>query len=504
MALRRVLGLGGALGRRSCCSQHPLPPDFVEALRAVVGGPNVSTAMAVREQHGHDESMHACAPPDAVVWPQAVGQVQELAALCHRCRVPMVPFGTGTGLEGGVNAVQGGVCFDLSRMDAITELSLEDFSVAVEPGVTRKALNSYLRGTGLWFPVDPGADASLCGMAATGASGTNAVRYGTMRPNVLNLRVVLPDGRLFHTAGPGRQPRWAQGARPGWVRGCLGTCSPALCRKRAAGYDLTSLFVGSEGTLGFLTQATLRLHPLPEATAATIATFPSVRAAVDCTVQVLQAAVPVARIEFLDEVMVGACGRFSGLELPEAPLLLLELHGSRHSLAEQQRQAEEIVRLNGGSGLAWAEEPEERGRLWDMRHSAWYAALALRPGCQGYSTDVCVPISRLPDVVVETKRDLQDSSLTGPMVGHVGDGNFHCILLFNRQDPAEAQRIHAFTQRLGRRALAAGGTCTGEHGVGLGKRALLLEELGPEGLDTLRCIKAALDPHNLMNPGKVL
>uniref|UniRef100_A0A8D0F7I5 Probable D-lactate dehydrogenase, mitochondrial n=1 Tax=Strix occidentalis caurina TaxID=311401 RepID=A0A8D0F7I5_STROC len=427
--------------------QRPLPPDFVEALRAVVGAPNVSTAMAVREQHGHDESMHTCAPPDAVVWPQAVGQVQELAALCYRCRVPMVPFGTGTGLEGGVNAVQGGVCFDLSRMDAIAELSLEDFSVAVEPGVTRKALNSHLRGTGLWFPVDPGADASLCGMAATGASGTNAVRYGTMRPNVLNLRVVLPDGRLLHTAGPGRQPR-----------------------KRAAGYDLTSLFVGSEGTLGFLTQATLRLHPLPEAVAVTTATFPSVRAAVACTVQVLQAAVPVARIEFLDEVMVGACSRFSGLELPAAATLLLELHGSRHSLAEQQRQ--EIVQLNGGSGLAWAEEPEERGRLWAMRHSAWYAALALRPGC--------------------------------PMVGHVGDGNFHCLLIFDAQDPAEAQRVHTFTQRLGRRALAAGGTCTGEHGVGLGKRALLLEELGQEGLDTLCRIKAALDPHNLMNPGKVL
>ncbi|XP_076205538.1 putative D-lactate dehydrogenase, mitochondrial isoform X4 [Aptenodytes patagonicus] len=399
MALRRVLGLGGALGRRSCCSkvglhggtERPLPPDFVEALRAVVGGPNVSTAMAVREQHGHDESMHTCAPPDAVVWPQAVGQVQELAALCYRCRVPMVPFGTGTGLEGGVNAVQGGICFDLSRMDTITELSLEDFSVAVEPGVTRKALNNHLRGTGLWFPVDPGADASLCGMAATGASGTNAVRYGTMRPNVLNLRVVLPDGRLLHTAGPGRQ-----------------------ARKRAAGYDLTSLFVGSEGTLGFLTQATLRLHPLPEAAAVTTAAFPSVQAAVACTVQVLQAAVPVARIEFLDEVMVGACGRFSKLELPAAATLLLELHGSRRSLAEQQQQAEEIVRLNGGSGLAWAEEPEERGRLWDMRHSAWYAALALRPGCQGYSTDVCVPISRLPDVVVETKQDLQDSGLTGP------------------------------------------------------------------------------------------
>ncbi|KAL2300280.1 hypothetical protein Nmel_012251 [Mimus melanotis] len=583
MALRRVLALGAALGRRSCCSkcipdgsslfppQPSLPLDFVEALRAVVGAPNVSTATAVREQHGHDESMHPCAPPDVVVWPQAVGHVQELAALCHRCRVPMVPFGTGTGLEGGVNAVQGGVCFDLSRMDAIAELSLEDFSVTVEPGVTRKALNKHLRGTGLWFPVgtvgmkgvmglgvtalkecpwewkrhvpiafgdahsfvvdevlvvsmwewtpnphassahppltDPGADASLCGMAATGASGTNAVRYGTMRTNVLNLRVVLSDGRLLHTAGPGRQPR-----------------------KRAAGYDLTSLFVGSEGTLGFLTQATLRLHPLPEATAVTIASFPSVGAAVACTVQVLQAAVPVARIEFLDEVMADACGRFSKMELPAAATLLLELHGSRHSLAEQQQQMEEIVRQNSGSSLAWAEGLEEREQLWSMRHNAWYAALALRPGCQvrhkdgdngsstpgavsatalpslaqGYSTDVCVPISRLPDVVVETKQDLQASGLTGPMVGHVGDGNFHCILVFNSQDPEEAQHIHAFTQRLGRRALAAGGTCTGEHGVGLGKRALLQEELGQEGLDTLRSIKAALDPHNLMNPGKVL
>ncbi|XP_023790718.1 probable D-lactate dehydrogenase, mitochondrial [Cyanistes caeruleus] len=283
-----------------------------------------------------------------------------------------------------------------------------------------------------------------------------------------------------------------------------GARSPALRRKRAAGYDLTSLFVGSEGTLGFLTQATLRLHPLPEATAVTVTSFPSVGAAVACTVHVLQAAVPVARIEFLDEVMADACGRFSGMGLPAAATLLLELHGSRRSLAEQQQQTEEIVRQNGGSSLAWAEGLEEREQLWSMRHNAWYAALALRPGCQGYSTDVCVPISRLPDVVVETKQDLQASGLTGPMVGHVGDGNFHCILVFNSHDPEEAQRVHAFTQRLGRRALAAGGTCTGEHGVGLGKRALLQEELGQEGLDTLRSIKAALDPHNLMNPGKVL
>ncbi|XP_068812515.1 probable D-lactate dehydrogenase, mitochondrial isoform X2 [Struthio camelus] len=481
MAVRRLLGLAGAGGRRGCCAKRPLPADFVEALRAVAGAPHVSTAAAVREQHGRDESVHSCAPPDAVVWPRDVAQVQELAALCYRCDVPMVPFGTGTGLEGGVTAVQGGVCFDLSRMDRISELRVEDFTVAVEPGVTRKALNSYLRASGLWFPVDPGADASLCGMAATGASGTNAVRYGTMRPNVVNLRVVLPDGRLLHTAGPGRH-----------------------FRKSAAGYDLTSLFVGSEGTLGFLTRATLRLHPVPEAVVAAVSAFPSVRAAVDCTVSVLQAAVPVARIEFLDEVMVGACSRYSGVELPAAPTLFLELHGSQHSLAEQVRQTEELARLHGGSDFAWAQEAEERNRLWAARHNAWYAALALRPGCKGYSTDVCVPISRLPDIVVETKRDLEESGLTGPLVGHVGDGNFHCILIFDPEDPDETRRVKDFTDRLGRRALALDGTCTGEHGVGLGKRALLREEVGEEALATMRHIKAALDPKNLMNPGKVL
>ncbi|XP_065589542.1 probable D-lactate dehydrogenase, mitochondrial isoform X2 [Cyrtonyx montezumae] len=481
MALRCTLRLAGAVGRRGCCSQPPLPPVLLQALRAVAGDPNVSVSAAVRQQHGHDESMHRCAPPDAVVWPHDVEQLQEMVALCHQHRVPMLPYGTGTGLEGGVNAVQGGVCFNLSRMAAISELSVEDFSVAVEPGVTRKALNAHLRGTGLWFPVDPGADASLCGMAATGASGTNAVRYGTMRPNVLNLRVVLPDGSVLHTAGPGRS-----------------------ARKSAAGYDLTSLFVGSEGTLGFLTQATLRLHPLPEAVVAAACTFPSVRDAVSCTVQVLQVAMPVARIELLDEVMAGACSRYSHLDLPEVAMLFLELHGSQRGLAEQQQQAEELVQLHGGSVLAWAWAPEERERLWAARHNAWFAALALRPGCQGYSTDVCVPISRLPNVVLETQRDLRDSGLTGPMVGHVGDGNFHCILVFRADDPDEAQRVHDFAERLGRRALAAGGTCTGEHGVGLGKRALLREELGAVGLAAMRRIKDALDPLHLMNPGKVL
>ncbi|XP_075796805.1 putative D-lactate dehydrogenase, mitochondrial isoform X1 [Pelodiscus sinensis] len=482
MALRRLCRAPGALGSRGSSGlQGRLSGELVEALRAVVGSPNVSTAPAVREQHGRDESMHRCCPPDAVVWPQDVEQVSQLAGICYSHGLPIIPFGTGTGLEGGVTAVRGGVCFNLARMDRISALSTEDFSVAVEPGVTHKALNSYLRDTGLWFPVDPGADASLCGMAATSASGTNAVRYGTMRHNVLNLRVVLADGRVLHTAGPGRH-----------------------FRKSAAGYSLTGLFVGSEGTLGLITQATLRLHGSPEATVAAACAFPSVQAAVGCTVQVLQAGIPMARIEFLDDVMMAACNRFSGLSYAVAPTLFLEFHGSPGSLDEQVRQAGEIVQLNGGSDFAWAREPEARNKLWAARHNAWYAALALRPGSKGYSTDVCVPISRLPQIVDETHRDLQESGLTGPMVGHVGDGNFHCLLVLDPDDPDERRRVQEFATRLARRALALGGTCTGEHGVGLGKRQLLREEVGELGLDLMRQIKATLDPKNLMNPGKVL
>ncbi|XP_067386259.1 probable D-lactate dehydrogenase, mitochondrial isoform X4 [Emydura macquarii macquarii] len=484
MAARRLCrGVGAPVAaRRLCCTaQAQLPGKLVEALQAVVGTPNMSTALAVREQHGRDESMHSCSPPDAVVWPQDVEQVSKLAGICYSHRVPIIPYSTGTGLEGGVAAVKGGVCFNLTRMDRITALSTEDFTVAVEPGVTRKALNAYLRDSGLWFPVDPGADASLCGMAATSASGTNAVRYGTMRHNVLNLQVVLADGRVLHTAGPGRH-----------------------FRKSAAGYNLTGLFVGSEGTLGLITQATLRLHASPEATVAAVCAFPSVQAAVGCTVQVLQAGVPIARIEFLDDVMMDACNRFSGLTYAVAPTLFLEFHGSPSTVQEQVQQTEEIVQLNGGSDFAWAREPEARNKLWAARHNAWYAALALRPGSQGYSTDVCVPISRLPHIVGETHRDLQESGLTGPMVGHVGDGNFHCILVHDPADPAESQRIKEFATRLARRALALAGTCTGEHGVGLGKRHLLEEEVGALGVAIMRQIKATLDPKNLMNPGKVL
>uniref|UniRef100_A0A8C0JJL3 Probable D-lactate dehydrogenase, mitochondrial n=1 Tax=Canis lupus dingo TaxID=286419 RepID=A0A8C0JJL3_CANLU len=504
-SLLRAAATLGLFPRRGYCSrgaQGELSKGFVEALKAVVGSSHVSTAAAHREQHGHDESMHRCQPPDVVVWPQNVEQVSRLAALCYSQGLPIIPFGTGTGLEGGVCAVQGGVCINLTHMDRILKLNPEDFSVVVEPGVTRKALNTYLRDSGLWFPVDPGADASLCGMVATGASGTNAVRYGTMRDNVLNLEVVLPGGRLLHTAGLGPQ---AYGQKPivSWLGTYLPSVSPGS-RKSAAGYNLTGLFVGSEGTLGLITAATLRLHPVPEATVAATCAFPSVQAAVDTTVHILQAAVPVARIEFLDEVMMDACNRHSQLNCPVAPTLFLEFHGSEQALAEQIQRAEEIAGHNGASLFSWAKEAEERRRLWAARHSAWYAALALRPGCKGYSTDVCVPISRLPEILVQTKEDLKASGLTGTIVGHVGDGNFHCILLVDPEDTEEVRRVMAFGEQLGRRALALHGTCTGEHGIGLGKQQLLQEEVGAVGMETMRQLKAMLDPQGLMNPGKVL
>ncbi|XP_073746595.1 probable D-lactate dehydrogenase, mitochondrial isoform X3 [Callorhinus ursinus] len=425
--LLRAAATWGLFPWRGYCSrgtQGELSKGFVEALKAVVGSPHVSTAAADREQHGHDESMHRCQPPGAVVWPQNVEQVSRLAALCYSQGVPIIPFGTGTGLEGGVCAVQGGVCINLTHMDRILKLDPEDFCVVVEPGVTRKTLNTYLRDSGLWFPVDPGADASLCGMVATAASGTNSVRYGTMRDNVLNLEVVLPGGRLLHTAGAGRH-----------------------FRKSAAGYNLTGLFVGSEGTLGLITAATLRLHPAPEAAVAATCAFPSVQAAVDTTVHILQAALPLARIEFLDEVMMDACNRHSRLTCSVAPTLFLEFHGSERALAEQIERAE---------------------------------------------------------ILVQTKEDLKASGLTGAIVGHVGDGNFHCILLVDPEDAEELRRVKAFGEHLGRRALALHGTCTGEHGIGLGKRQLLQEEVGAVGMETMRQLKATLDPRGLMNPGKVL
>ncbi|XP_035498599.2 probable D-lactate dehydrogenase, mitochondrial [Scophthalmus maximus] len=451
------------------------------SFRSVCGDDGVSVGEAVREQHGKDESVHSCCPPDVVLFPRCVEEVSALAKVCQRHRLPIIPFGTGTGLEGGVTAMQGGVCFSLRNMDQVLDLHPEDFDVTVEPGVTRKTLNAFLRDTGLWFPVDPGADASLCGMAATSASGTNAVRYGTMRENVMNLEVVLADGTVVHTAGKGRRSR-----------------------KTAAGYNLTNLFVGSEGTLGIITKTTLRLYGVPEATASAVCSFPSVQDAVDSTVQILQAGVPIARMEFLDDVMIDACNRFSRLSNPVTPTLFLEFHGSEQSLKEQVNTTEEITRSNGGSDFQWAQDAETRERLWKARHDAFYAATALRPGCKAYSTDVCVPLSRLPQIIVDTKEDLIENGLTGPIAGHVGDGNFHCLLVVDPDDPEELQRLHLFTDRLARRALALDGTCTGEHGVGLGKRALLREEMGPGAIQVMQGLKDTLDPHNLMNPGKIL
>ncbi|XP_071972989.1 probable D-lactate dehydrogenase, mitochondrial isoform X2 [Engystomops pustulosus] len=454
---------------------------LVDDLRTLVGDCNISTANAVREQHGRDESMHSCQPPDVVIWPQNVEQVSKVASLCYTHNIPIIPFGTGTGLEGGVSALKGGVCFDLTRMDKILNLNTDDFYVTVEPGVTRKTLNAYLRDSGLWFPVDPGADASLCGMVATSASGTNAVRYGTMRDNVINLEVVLPDGRVLCTAGKDRS-----------------------FRKTSAGYNLTSLFVGSEGTLGIITKATLRLYGVPEATVAAVCAFPSVQAAVDSTVQILQCGIPIARIEFLDDVMINACNKYNDLGYPVLPTLFLEFHGSENGVNEQVQQAAEITQLNGGSDFTWATDQEQRNKLWTARHNAWYAALALRPGCRGYSTDVCVPISKLPQIIVETKEDLITSRLTGPIAGHVGDGNFHCIMVLDLNDKEEVRKVKEFTDRLARRALAMNGTCTGEHGIGIGKRKLLQEEIGEVGIEAMKQIKTIFDPKNIMNPGKVV
>ncbi|XP_061679643.1 probable D-lactate dehydrogenase, mitochondrial isoform X2 [Syngnathoides biaculeatus] len=399
----------------------------ISTFKLICGEKGVSLGTAVREQHGRDESVHRCRPPDVVVFPRCVKEVSALAKVCHDKQIPMIPFGTGTGLEGGVGALKGGVCFSLRNMNQILDLHQDDFDVTVEPGVTRKTLNAHLRDTGLWFPVDPGADASLCGMAASSASGTNAVRYGTMRENVINLEVVLADGTIIYTAGKGRRSR-----------------------KTSAGYNLTNLFVGSEGTLGIITKATLRLYGVPEATVSAVCSFPSVQAAVDSTVHILQAGVAIARIEFLDDVMINASNVFSSLSYPVMPTLFLEFHGSEQSLAEQVYTTEEITQMNGGSDFQWARDRETRNRLWKARHDAWYAAQALRPGCKAYSTDVCVPLSQLPQIIVETKADLIQNKLTGPIAGHVGDGNFHCLMVVDPNDPEELHRVHLFTERLAR------------------------------------------------------
>ena len=454
---------------------HALDPLLGE-LRELLGD-RLSTSDAVREQHGRDESFHEVHAPDAVAFAASTDEVAAIVRACARHRAPVIAYGTGTSLEGHVQALHGGVCIDVSPMNEVLEVNAEDLDCRVQPGVTRKQLNNYLRDTGLFFPIDPGADASLGGMTATRASGTNAVRYGTMRENVLGLTVVLADGRVIETGG--------------------------RARKSAAGYDLTRLFVGSEGTLGVITEIQLRLYGIPEAISSAVCSFPTLEGAVRTVTQTIQMGVPVARIELLDEFQMDAINRYSDLSYPAQPTLFFEFHGSDNAVREQAEIVGEIAGEHGGSDFQWATRQEDRNRLWQARHDAYYAALALRPGCKGWATDVCVPISELTDCMLETRRDIDESGILAPIVSHAGDGNFHLVFLVDPANEDEMARAGAVNDRMVARALAAGGTCTGEHGVGYGKIEKLKAEHG-EAVSVMRQIKVALDPDNIMNPGKIL
>jgi D-lactate dehydrogenase (cytochrome) len=441
-------------------------------------GNRAITSEAVRRQHAHTLTWLENEPPDIVVFPNDAEEIGQIVRLCAERRVPVIPFGTGSSLEGHVNAPLGGVSVDLSNLKRIIAVHPEDLDCVVEPGVTRKELNDYLKSYGLFFPIDPGADASLGGMVATRASGTNAVRYGTMKDNVLALEAILPTGETIVTA--------------------------RRAKKTSAGYDLTRLLVGSEGTLGIVTKITLRLSGLPEAISGGVCPFPSIAAAADATIATIQSALPVARIELLDEVQVKACNLHSKLGLPEQPLLFVEFHGTEAGVAEQAERFGEIAAEFGGGPFEWATKPEDRTRLWQARHDAYWAAVALRPGTRGISTDVCVPISRLAECIEETKADIAAAGLVAPIVGHVGDGNFHCLPLIDMDNPAEIAAAKDFIGRLVERALAREGTCTGEHGVGQGKMKYLEGELGAPALAAMRLVKQAFDPQGIMNPGKIV
>ncbi|MEO4002159.1 FAD-linked oxidase C-terminal domain-containing protein [Mesorhizobium sp. CAU 1732] len=441
-------------------------------------GDRLSTAEAMRRQHSSQLTWLESQLPDAVVFPESTDEVAMIARVCNAHLVPMIPFGAGSSFEGHVNAPYGGVSIDLSRMNAILEVNSEDMDCRVQPGVTRLTLNEHLRDTGLFFPIDPGADASLGGMAATRASGTNAVRYGTMRDNVVAVTAVLPNGKIVHTA--------------------------RRARKSSAGYDLTRLLVGSEGTLGIITELVLRLSPIPEAVVGGSCAFPTVRAACDAVIATIQTAIPIARIELLDELSVQAVNRYSGLGLAETPLLLVEFHGTPAGVAEQAQRFGEIVEAYGGGPFAWSEKLEERTELWKARHDAYWACLALRPGARPIPTDVCVPISRLADCVEETKREIAELNLIAPIVGHVGDGNFHVQPLVDMNDPDEIETVKAFIARMVERAISMDGTCSGEHGVGQEKQKYLRHEHGNATLELMRVIKRAVDPQTIMNPGKML
>jgi D-lactate dehydrogenase (cytochrome) len=452
-----------------------LDPAFIADLGALFGD-RLKLGEAARRRHGGSESHFATVLPDAVVFPRSTEEVIALVRLCGAAGVPMTPYGAGTSLEGNATPVLGGVSVDMTEMDAVIAVNAEDFDCTVQAGVRREALNALLRDTGLFFPVDPGADATIGGMASTRASGTNAVRYGTMRQAVLSLRVVTADARDIRT---GRR-----------------------ARKSAGGYDLTGLLVGAEGTLGIITEVTLRLHAIPEIIAAAVCGFDSLGGAVDTVVQAIQSGVPLARVEILDDIQMRAVNLWSKLDYPEVTTLFFEFHGSAGSVAEQIEQVAGIAVVNGGGAFQWANRPEERSRLWKARHEAYYAAIGLRPGCVGWPTDVCVPISRLAQCIAETKADLAAAGVVAPILGHVGDGNFHVVFVIDPDRPEEAAEARRLNDRLVARALAMDGACTGEHGVGLGKQAWLAAELG-EAVDLMRTVKRALDPQGLFNPGKI-
>ncbi len=459
-------------------ARDPKAIETAIASLAAKFGNRLVTSRAVREQHGNTVTWIENQPPDAVIYPQATEDVQEIVRICAANRVPIIPFGQGSSLEGHVNAPYGGVSIDFRDMNKVLAVHAEDLDCVIQPGITRKALNEYLRDQGVFFPIDPGADASLGGMAATRCSGTNAVRYGTMKDNVLALKVVTPSGELMQTA--------------------------RRAKKSSAGYDLTRLMVGSEGTLGVITELTLKLSGIPEAISGGTCPFPSVDACCNAAIMTIQTGIPVARIELLDALQVRAVNLYSKLALAETPMLFLEFHGTPAGVAEQSERFAEIAAEFGGGPFQWTTQPEDRTKLWEARHNAAFSTFTLRPGAKMIATDVCVPISRLAECVAETQRDIEATKLIAPIVGHVGDGNFHLTLLIDTADPAEVVAAKAFNERLVERALAMDGTCTGEHGVGQGKMKYLLAEHGLPALEAMRAIKRALDPDNIMNPGKVL
>jgi len=460
----------------SAMTKISLTKEFLINIRKIIGL-QISDNAAILTNHAKDESHHHLLPPDLVVFPKKTSQVVEIVKLCAAHKVPLIPYGSGTSLEGGIGAPLGGVCIDLSQMNRVLRVNTSDMDVTVEPGVTRKSLNAYLRDTGLFFPVDPGADATLGGMASTRASGTNAVRYGTMKENVLNLTAVLADGSIVKSGN--------------------------RARKSAAGYDLARLFIGAEGTLGIITELTLRLYGIPEAVSVAVVQFPSIKSAVETATATVLSGISIARLELLDTAQMRACINYSALDYNPAPTLFLEFHGSPRMVREQAEMVQLLAEENDGEGFQWADTAEERTKLWQARHDALYAALASRPGSKAWSTDVCVPVSNLAQCIEETREDIEKEKVPATIVGHVGDGNFHVIFLLDPDEPKEKRAAKNLNKKMIARAIELEGTCTGEHGIGIGKRDSLALEMG-SAIEIMSRIKKALDPAGIMNPGKIL